>query len=122
MISQNIRAWLKSEKRMVEVTAIDFDCQEIQHFDDDESDYLTVDFDNVIIMSSMQYQDKNKKEIFEEDIVRTPRGDWGIIVFNAPFFEVTVSKNQSSLYSRQYFDECEVIGNRYENPELLEAV
>lgn len=64
-------------------------------------------------------KDKNGKEIYEGDIIRTPRGDWGVIVYNAPFFEVTVSEDQSSMYSREWFNDVEVIGNIHENPELL---
>ena len=63
--------------------------------------------------------DKNGKEIFEGDVIKNARGDWGVIVWKAPYFEVTVSETQSSLYSREYFDEVEIIGNIHEHPELL---
>ena len=64
-------------------------------------------------------KDKFQKDIWENDIIKTPNGDWGVIMWKAPFFEVTVSENESSLYSRDWFSECEIIGNIYENPELL---
>lgn len=75
--------------------------------------------DDVVVMQSTELLDKNGKEIFEGDIIRTERGDWGVIVWKAPFFEVTVSETQSSLYSREWFKKCEVIGNIHQNPELL---
>ena len=38
---------------------------------------------------------------------------------NGNFFEVTVSKNESSLYSREFFEQSEIIGNIHDNPDLL---
>lgn len=65
-------------------------------------------------------KDKNGKDIYEGDVIRNSRGDWGVIVWKAPFFETTVSENQSSLYTREYYEESEIIGNIHENPELLQ--
>jgi uncharacterized phage protein (TIGR01671 family) len=72
------------------------------------------------LMQFTGLRDKEGKEIYEGDVIRTERQDWGVIVWRAPFFEVTVSADQSSLYSREWFAACEVTGNIYENPGLLE--
>ena len=77
---------------------------------------------DVKIGNLMQFtglQDKNGIDIYEGDVIRTPRGDWGVIVYKAPFFEVTVSSDQSSMYSREWFNDVEVIGNIHQNPDLL---
>jgi len=50
-------------------------------------------------------------DIWEGDKILTQRGDWGIIVYVAPYFEVTVSETQSCIYSREWFNTVEVIGN-----------
>jgi hypothetical protein len=63
--------------------------------------------------------DEKGADIYEGDIIKKPNGNWGVIVFKAPSFEVTVDEKQSSLYSLEYFKDVEVIGNINQTPELL---
>ena len=63
--------------------------------------------------------DKNGVEIYEGDVVRNWQGGWNVVVYKAPGFEATVSENESSLYTEEWWRSSEVIGNIYENPELL---
>jgi len=58
-------------------------------------------------------------DIYEGDILRTVRGDWGVVVAKDHCFELTVSKDQSSLYTKDFFEECKIIGNIHQNPELI---
>lgn len=64
-------------------------------------------------------KDKNGKEIYEDDIIQKENGVWGVIIYKAPFFEVTISETQSSLYTKEWIEDSEVIGNIYENHELI---
>lgn len=76
----------------------------------------------------MQYtglKDKNRKEIYEGDVVKVfTNKEWriGIIIYEHSGFTIDVTNNKELKYGRTSIIEnlTEVIGNIYENPELLE--
>ena len=81
--------------------------------------------DDLIIMQSTGLTDKNGKEIFEGDVVRfhTPQlTTIGVVVFvkNEACFKVRndFGGHWVTVFHTRYF---EVIGNIYQNPELLEV-
>ena len=68
-------------------------------------------------------KDKNGKEIYEGDIVETPhklmkKYKWQVI-FHKGAFVLSDSIGFRYFYGKKYTQKYEVIGNRYENPELL---
>jgi uncharacterized phage protein (TIGR01671 family) len=78
----------------------------------------------------MQYtglKDKNRKEIYEGDVVSINKdkisGKNGRVVFNNGAFIVITEVGKWSLF---YYDpkdvQLEVIGNIYENPELINSI
>ena len=138
------RAWVKIGKRMVfseDILDIDYENKEIVtqqvYFENglpDDRDIYCYDFDEIELMQSTGLKDKNGKEIFEGDIVKR---------YRSPFFkakweyqiETVIKEKASLLLGREFgknfwtipFDSpfaesvlLEVIGNIYENPELLE--
>lgn len=130
------RAWHKTWEELGKVKRIRFD---------DEGDVTTVLFegkilgvdthaDEIELMQSTGLKDKNGKEIFEGDIVRTTRflgradeiggfyeyeKDYvGVVKVLEGSWVIDTGIVAAHLWSE--IDESEVLGNIYENPELLE--
>lgn len=121
------RAWHKTWEELGKVKRIRFD---------DEGDVTTVLFegkilgvdthaDEIVLMQSTGLVDKNGKEIFEGDIVKMAKD-----VYSDPTYYEVVRHYGGSyrLESKQHGCElwlrhtnCEVVGNVYENKELLDA-
>lgn len=77
-------------------------------------------------MKIMQYtglKDKNGKEIYESDIVKTGSDKLMVISWSEKHASFVIDRNGWAF--RHYFgeafysNECEVVGNLYESPELL---
>ena len=63
---------------------------------------------------SLGIENNSGIELFEGDIIQKSNGHWGILVYKAPFFEVTVSETQTSLYTKEWICDSKVIGNSFE--------
>jgi len=76
--------------------------------------------DKFILMQYTGLKDKNGKEIYEGDITKDPDGNAFEVIWNkgAASFELQ-NKTSHFLFVQRYIDMFEVIGNIYENPELL---
>lgn len=121
------RAWIKSLKWMCDVTNISFDSKFVdicQQGDTERCTEMSVEFDEIELMQSTGLKDKNGKEIFEGDIVKMSKD-----VYSEPtYYEVARHRGGAyRLESKQHgcelwlrHTDCEVVGNVYENPELLE--
>lgn len=83
--------------------------------------------DEVELLQYTGLRDKNKKEIYEGDIIYVPDHDWnGYVVFTgdcqyALKGKTVLGNDGYLLFTQIYLNKCEVIGNIYENPELLAA-
>ena len=122
------RAWMKSLKWMCDVTNISFDSKFVdicQQGDTERYTEMSVEFDEITLMQSTGLKDKNGKEIFEGDIVKMSKD-----VYSEPtYYEVVRHRGGAyRLESKQHgcelwlrHTDCEVVGNVYENPELLEV-
>ena len=130
------RAWVKIGKRMVfsdDILVIDYENKEIVtqqvYFENglpDDRDIYYYNPDEIELMQSTGLTDKNGKEIFEGDIVKMAKD-----VYSKPtYYEVVRHRGGAyRLESKQHgcelwlrHTECEVVGNVYENKELMEAI
>ncbi len=128
------RAYLKEEKKMVNVETIDFSEKSIQYLEKNEiiDIYLlrTKFLEDIELMQYTRIKDKNGKEIYEGDILKYNFPFDGRLKHVSPvkFLETEASFGIKDIYGNEiplyritannYF---EVIGNIYENPELLEG-
>jgi hypothetical protein len=123
------RAWEKYLKEIIPVYNIDF----VNRMINTESAWRT--FNEIELMQYTGLKDKNGKEIYEGDIVKaSSQGSWGTfevkwrqegspqwILYPAWQSEKFWHLHGTKLPNGDYIDLIEVIGNIYENPELLSA-
>ena len=126
------RAWLKEEKKIVNVETIDFTDKSIQYLEKSEiiNAYLLrrLSFDDIELMQHTGLNDKNGKEIYEGDIVKILKlegyGEYCDQVEYTGRIECYISEFRIQQLNLRLSDESiveiEVIGNIYEHPELLE--
>lgn len=78
---------------------------------------------NYSLMQFTGLLDKNGKEIYESDLVRwEPLGSiWEVVFENGAFVMFSPDSRESVRFDQKNYGEVEVVGNIYENPELLEA-
>lgn len=122
-----LRAWDKELKMMCDVLKIDFGNRTLFYRHWLYGVSREIDLSEVIVMQSTGARyiyDENGKEIFEGDIVKTRASEYGRFigyVDNAiSRFKVRGVKQYKGL-SVDLDGTCEIIGNIYENPELLEG-
>lgn len=117
------RGWNKLTERMLDLKKI----TPLIYEPGFNQDGLYIPFsDGVVLMQYAELKDKNDKEIYEGDILRYVDDDGSIIVGTVTMFRYQWgidNKDQFSAFANQVQtardDYHEVIGNIYENPELL---
>ena len=81
-----------------------------------ESESFRTKIEDVILMQYTGLKDKNGKEIYESDIIDTDYGT-SIVFFEDGRFRYEFSLDIDDLH--YVANECKIIGNIHENPELL---
>lgn len=123
------RAWYKEWKEMGRVGEIRFDLDGSVSVVLFKGNYLDVSGprEKIIFMQSAGLRDKNGKEIFEKDIVdykgRKAIAKWHGSYASFIYEFVDELQNRTTEWQPLYLSyyHFEVIGNIYENPELLEV-
>lgn len=112
-------------KRMFEVEVIDFVEKEVQVpiYDKKTREYLasaSFNFDDIILMQSTGLFDKNGREIFEGDLLNIYDEVVKKVFFSYGAFCIDLLNNGTPLHAFGK-NQLDVIGNIYENPELVEV-
>ena len=117
------RAWDKTTSKLHVVNGIYCDNKKIHYIDDKRVRF--VGFDNVIIMQSTGLKDKNGKEVFVGDIIKCTRGCLHEVYIEKEYGGTYIG-GMPAIYLKglnegyAWTEDEEIIGNIYENPELLE--
>ena len=124
------RVWMKSLKWMCDVTNISFDSKFVdicQQGDTERYTEMSVEFDEITLMQSTGLFDRNGKEIFEGDILDY-RGRKALVRWHGSYASfiyrfVDEPHKRKAEWKPLYlaYMKCEIIGNVYENPELVEV-
>lgn len=114
------RAWDKTELKMREVININF---EYEYVDTTSIEDYGLSFKLIELMQYTGLKDKNNKEIYEGDILKVEDALCKVIFEKGAFTSVGICplffNECHSFYEMELGEEYEVIGNIYENPELL---
>ena len=122
------RAWLKKEKKMVNVETLFIGINRLCFGNSKTEDLFFRDFEEVELMQYTGLKDKNGKEIYEGDIVLIKLDETStwyktVVGFKKGAFIANLIDKEDYVYIFHHGftgDDFEIIGNVYENKNLLE--
>lgn len=108
------RTWDKLNKEMINIESINFQERRVY-----KNDVSYRDFKDTELMEYTGLKDMKGKEIYEGDILfETFSEEYFKVVFENGSFRTEI--DEYSLDLEDYANICEIVGNIYENPELIE--
>lgn len=126
---QKYRAWYYELGRMMSVKCMFFNdsgVEELNLIDAVTDDYITTYLDEIELMQSTGLHDKNGKEVFVGDIIKCTRGCPHEVYLEKEYGGTYVG-GMPAIYLKgiregyAWTGAEEILGNIYENPELLEV-
>ena len=122
MTELKFKAFFKVDRRIYEVTSVDFLNKEATLWDEETAVNFEASFEDIELLQYTGVNDKNGKEIYTGSLVK-----WGLrtykICFDCGFYMHDLSRINPEYPITKEFkkasDEFEIVGNIYENPEIL---
>ena len=120
------RAWLKEKKEMIDNARPDFFCKQLNYLRGNSAggqDVLGVSTEDIELMQYTGLKDMREKEIYEGDVLSNGNDEkpYKVIFENGSYraeFEEDFEEYSFDLID-VVAQGCEIIGNIYENPELI---
>jgi len=131
MRKNKFRVWNLEKEKMYRVIKLSDsfygDCEESYcHYENEEGKAEFLPLSYGIIMQYTGQKDREGTEIYEGDIIRENDGDGGYIYAEVVYHNCGFMGKEQGFEPEypisEFRNEAEVIGNIYENPELLEEV
>lgn len=119
----NFRAWDKENKKMIDVDILNWNNGEVDFIGDGITFILKAN--DIELMQSTGLTDKNGKEIFEGDIVKMAKNVYSELTYyevvrhRGGAYRLESKRHGCELWLRH--TDCEIAGNIWVNPELLEV-
>lgn len=122
MTELKFKAFFKVDGQIYEVTSVDFLNKEATLWDEETAVNFEASFEDIELLQYTGVNDKNGKEIYTGFFVK-----WGLrtykICFDCGFYMHDLSRINPEYPITKEFkkasDEFEIVGNIYENPEIL---
>ena len=121
------KVYVKKYDKIFDVVEIHFDINVVYFDDEISNEYMSLDFDEVEFIHSTGFKDKNGKEIEHGDILKTDFEAVFTIKFHSIYGFYAVNEDDKCWFAEGIEDgiegalpKYEVIGNIYENKDLLE--
>lgn len=124
------RAWDEKENKIRKVTKINWFDECVECDEHPNGDYIRLPLEKANLMQYTGLKDKNGKEIYEGDILtceggyEAPEGeevcqDVSQVYWDNDLLQFRVQCRCGDFWSLEEYDYEEIIGNIYQNPELL---
>ena len=121
------KVYIKHLNKVLEVESIRFDTKVVEVYNEDRSVYSYYDFEDIEFIYNTGYRDKNDNYIYTGDILEY-QGEANIYYIRKLLVEKDGEEESyiltnDGIYVRRLMntDDYSVIGNIYENKELLEV-
>ena len=123
------RAWDKNNKKMLPNAAPSIEHGNHFHYRDEYGCFCIISKDNSELMQFTGLLDKNGKEVYEGDIIKNKRGQC-VVCYDGIHQSLgyrNAKRTQKGTCSdmnatiEEFQKQFEIIGNIYENPELLKG-